>query len=185
MNEENKKISNCYMLIGVPGSGKSTLTKKLLQETPLEIVSTDAFIDQKAKEENMTYEQSFEKYNNVAPKWMKKQLAEILQKKQSFIWDQTNVVQSARKKKLKLLNVHGYSTVAYYFDLSQDEIWKRIKKREFEGGKIITPKLMNMMQKDYTFPVYDEGFDKIYKINDLGEIIYMDPIFNTNPKQIK
>lgn len=185
MNKNNSKIYQCYMLIGVPGSGKSTLTEKLLQEQLLEIVSTDALIDKKAREENITYEQSFEKYKNVASTWMKKQLAEIIQKKQSFIWDQTNVVQSARKKKLNLLKVHHYSTIAYYFDLSQDEIWRRVKKRESEGGKIITPKLMEMMQKDYTFPTYEEGFDKIYKINNLSEIISIEPNTDINLKQGK
>lgn len=180
--DEKINQNQCFMLIGIPGSGKSTLTQKLLAEQPLEIVSSDAFIDKKAQEEHITYEQSFEKYNQMAPKWMKQQLAKILQKKQSFIWDQTNVIQSARKKKLNVLKSHGYSTFAYYFDLSEEEIWKRIKKRELEGGKIISKRLFYTMKKDYTFPQYDEGFEKIYKINDMGEILWIEPNTSLNIK---
>ena len=56
--DEKINQNQCFMLIGIPGSGKSTLTQKLLAEQPLEIVSSDAFIDKKAQEEHITYEHS-------------------------------------------------------------------------------------------------------------------------------
>jgi predicted ABC-type ATPase len=157
------------MMVGVPGSGKSTAIKALLKEMPhLKSVSTDEYLEKIAKEKGKSYNEVHGDHIEAATKSMNAQIQSFIKNKQDFIWDQTNVVQSARLKKMKNLTSNGYDVTAITFELSPEELQKRLKKRVDDGGKHISAKIVENMLKDYTRPDYSEGFDSIILIGDNG-----------------
>ena len=157
----------CYLMVGLPGSGKSTLCQNLLNENQeLEIVSTDEFIEQYAKEKNMTYGKAMRELGDKPQALMNNKIQKLLKDKKSFIWDQTNVFISARKKKIKMLSQNKYTVIAIVTELSFEELNRRLDKRVSEGGKRINIKIINDMVEGYTGPLYNEGFSEIYLISD-------------------
>lgn len=70
-----------------------------------------------------------------------------MNKGDTLIWDQTNVVKSARIKKLKPLIEKGYVIIGLTFEIPEEEWQKRIEKREKEGGKVIPKFVINKMKK--------------------------------------
>lgn len=175
----------CYMLIGVPGCGKSTISEELIKDMPqLQIASSDLIIDQYAKKKGKTYSQVHRDYVEEAQKIMTRQVQDMMKKGESFIWDQTNVFASARKKKMTTLTQNKYSVIAITIELTPEELEKRLKKRVDNGGKFISPKIVADMLLNYTRPTYDEGYQEVYVIQDDGHahLIEKDPSLNSKPK---
>jgi predicted kinase len=167
------------MMVGVPGTGKSTLIKDLQKDMPfLKTVSSDEYIENIAKENNKSYNEVYQEAIDPAMKWLNKQIQDFIKGKQDFIWDQTNLVQSSRLKKLRNLNSNGYDVNAIVIELSEEEHLKRLNKRTNEGGKQISSKIILDMIASYQRPEYSEGFKSIILINDLGNALEI-------PKELK
>ncbi len=161
-------MPHCYMMVGVPGSGKSTAIKELVKEMPyLHVVSTDEYIDRVATEQGKSYNEVHSSSIDDATKWMKAELHYIIKDKKDFVWDQTNIVKSARMKKLRNLFSNGYEVTAIVFEIPMDELHNRLEKRANETGKSIPKKVMEDMIRSYQRPDYDEGFKSIL-LNETG-----------------
>lgn len=172
-------MSICYMLIGLPGSGKSTVSKELLKDIPETIVvSTDEYIEKYAKERGKKYEDVYREVGDDAQKWMNVRIRQIINEKNNFVWDQTNVFKSARKKKISMLKQNNYEVIAVAIYLSEDELDKRLSNRVAKGGKKIPYKIINEMKDFYELPKYDEGFKDIYLIGDSGEFHLVDKLYD-------
>lgn len=160
----------CYMMVGLPGSGKSTASEQLIAEMPeLEVVSTDVFIEDYAKKHNITYNNAIKELEDKPKTWMNNKIQKLLKEHKNFIWDQTNIFMSARKKKLKMLLQNKYQVVAIVTELSSEELQKRLDNRVSLGGKKVSWKIISDMIDGYSRPEYFEGFSEIYLINDDGE----------------
>ncbi len=164
-------MPQCYMMIGIPGSGKSTYFKELLSKNPeLKTASSDAYIEKIAKQKGQSYDAVYQDSINHAIKWMNSQIQSFIENKQDFVWDQTNLVQSARLKKLKNLISNGYEVTAIVIEIPQEELEKRLNKRVSEGGKTISKKVISDMAASYERPTYNEGFKSILLLNEHQEI---------------
>lgn len=162
----------CYMLIGVPGSGKSTVAQSLLDEnSQLKIASTDLLIEQYAAKKGKTYSQVHREYVDQATKGMNLQIQSMMKKGESFIWDQTNVFASARKKKLTTLLQNKYTVIAITIELSPNELQKRLTERVANGSKFVGDKIIADLLLNYSRPTYSEGFEEIYVIEDDGNSV--------------
>ena len=139
----NIKQPICYFLIGLPGSGKSTWADDLIIKNPeLEIVSMDYFIEQEAVRQNKKYNDVYREFAETAEKLMKQKLSEIIKEKKSFIWDQINISENIRRKKIARLKQNKYEIHAIAFSLNE-ETWKnRLDNRVNLGGKIISKKVL-------------------------------------------
>lgn len=163
------------MLIGVPGSGKSTVANSLIADMPnLEIASTDLLIDEYAAKKGKTYSQVHREYVDQATKAMNMQIQSMMKKGESFIWDQTNVFASARKKKLTTLLQNKYTVIAITIELSQEQLQKRLTERVANGGKFVGDKIIADLLLNYSRPTYSEGFDEIYVIQDDGNSVLLE-----------
>lgn len=149
-----------YMLIGVPGSGKSFFIKNfLLNKFPnIVVVSTDNYIEQLAKQQGKTYNDVFKSSIDSATKNLDQQVKQAVSKNYDIAWDQTNTSKGARRKKLAMIP-DSYKKIAVVFPTpEQDELQRRLASRP---GKEIPPEVVSNMIKSLQMPSEDEGFDEI------------------------
>lgn len=164
-------MKKCYFLIGLPGVGKSTITEKILEEEKNAVyLSTDAFLDDIAKEKGIDYNKAWKDYGKDAEKRFTALLRSSMNKGTTLVWDQTNVVKSSRIKKLKSLKEKGYIVIGLNFEIPDEEWQKRLQKRESEGGKKVPRFVLSNMQKTYQRADYTEGFEEIFLINEKSEL---------------
>ncbi len=164
-----------YILIGLPGSGKSTWTKNFLAKTedPFVIVSSDDIIEEEIAKHNaglaphevaLTYSTGFEKFVGYATGEMKRRAKAAKAAGDNVIWDQTNMSAKSRKDKVGLFD--GYERHAVVFSLTDEELNRRLKLRESQTGKSIPGFVIKSMAKSYQAPTKAEGFDGIKIIRD-------------------
>ena len=166
--ENNPKY---VMLIGAPGSGKSTWTDNFISSSDEDwvVLSTDKHIEDWADARGLSYAEAF-----VHPKFSFKKdaqskvnigLRQALNKNQNIIWDQTNMTVNSRKKKLRQIP-DNYETAAVAFDIDRDELTRRNEKRKGETGKTVPLKVIDDMIASYQAPSKSEGFDTVHFVND-------------------
>lgn len=161
----------CYMLVGLPGSGKSTQAQDMIKEMPyLKWASADIYIDDYAKEVGKSYMEVFLEKTKEATQWMQDDITSFIENKESFIWDMTNGYVDSRSPKLQRVKDAGYAVYAITFEITPEELNKRLKKRELEHGKIIPDSEMQKMKEKYQRPTHEEGFNEIFLIDDTSEL---------------
>lgn len=155
----------CIMLVGTPGSGKSSWAEKHSKffhdqaNQIMPILSTDGIFEEYALEDRITYSEAFVKYPyaSVEDEFYRrmKRLTDI---DASFIWDQTNLSVKARRAKLQKLP-RTYKVAAVAFDVDDDVVDARLEQRV---GKTIPRKVIENMRASYEVPTVKEGFDLVY-----------------------
>lgn len=163
--DEVKSKPEIYVLVGLPGSGKSTWTKDFLAKSDKDFVvlSTDDIIEAIAKAKNSTYNQVIMSSRDEADKQMKRNASSALSARKNIIWDQTNLGANKRRKILSQVPKEYYK-VAVVFEVDEQELQNRLNKREAETGKRISPKIVSDMREAYIEPSKSEGFDSILKV---------------------
>jgi predicted kinase len=147
-----------YVLVGVPGAGKSTWIRNQDWAKDCAIVSTDAFVDQEAEQQGKTYNEVFKDYMPTAVKLMADQVVQAREAGQDIIWDQTSTTVASRKKKFNMLP--NYHAVAVVFPTPEPlELERRLASRP---GKNIPWNVMQGMISGLKVPTEAEGFDEIW-----------------------
>jgi len=149
-----------YMLIGVPGAGKSTWIKNRTWADKTTVVSSDRFIDEEAERQGKTYNEVFSDYVKIATKLMENHALVAQANGLDIIWDQTNTSIKSRKPKLAMLP--DYEKIAVYFNTPEPEIlaW-RLENRP---GKSIPWDVMRSMIDNLQAPTEEEGFKEIWYV---------------------
>lgn len=150
------------MLIGLPGSGKSTYIAKLLSQYPdknFVVLSTDNILTAIADAEGLTYAEAFSKHMGRADKKFKIDFRQAKNTKSNIIIDRTNLTPKGRNKFLSQLPKE-YFTKAIIFNVERDELDRRLQKREIETGKHIPKHVVDNMERSYAEPTTSE-FDRI------------------------
>ena len=162
------------MLIGVPGSGKSTFVDYCFNDCQFNshmsgcaLISTDYFIENWAKDLDMTYNALFKDSIKLAERMMYKTLDLAISRNRGIIWDQTNISKKVRKNKLDKIPKQYYK-VAVFFETPHD-LQERLAGR---SGKMIPDDVMKNMINNIEFPSLDEGFDQIITIKAHNESIH-------------
>ena len=151
----------CYILVGVPGVGKSTWIKNQSFNWDNTVVaSTDVFVEEYAVKQNKTYNEVYNEFMPTAVSLMAKCVNSAVRNKKDIIWDQTSVSVGSRKKKLKMLT-SDYLKIAVVFSLPDPDEHKRRLDRP---GKSIPEEVLNNMIKTFVLPTISEGFDSIVHI---------------------
>jgi predicted kinase len=163
------KISNVndiqpeiYILVGLPGSGKSTWVNSKIRNSPIsyDIVSSDNIIEKIAKKQNKTYSEVFVDNASYANKQIWIDFKNAINSNHSIIWDQTNM--SIKKRSDILRKVpENYKKIAVVFNLDDDELIKRLDARAKSEGKTIPSHIILNMKNQYQEPTKNEGFDDI------------------------
>ena len=132
------------MLVGVPGSGKSTWVKKQQFLSDTAVLNTDGYQDA-IEDATRLFNENLQWYRSIGD---------------DVVLDQTNVTRKSRARKLRPFLDAGYSCVAYYFEskFSLDQV------NELRPGKVIPSPVYYKMQHDLEVPSVDEGFDYVYHV---------------------
>lgn len=147
-----------YVLVGVPGSGKSTWISNQDWAKDCAIVSTDHHVEIYAKALGKTYTEVFEDYMPIAVKFMAQDVIDAREAGKDIIWDQTSTSLLSRKKKFKMLP--DYHAIAIVFKTPpEDELVKRLASRP---GKTIPWNVITNMIDNFEMPTLEEGFKEIW-----------------------
>lgn len=147
----------CYQLVGVPGAGKSTWVKNQTRLLGLTIVSTDYWVEQYAKSQDMTYSDVFEVTMPYAIEQMLEQVRLASKYNHSIVWDQTSTTIASRKKKFNMLPNYEHVAVVFITP-SRDELDVRLSGRP---GKHVPKNVVDSMIAGFQMPTLEEGFKEI------------------------
>jgi hypothetical protein len=151
-------MPTAYILIGVPGSGKSTWIKNQTWTLGLNVVSTDTYVEDYAYKQGKTYSEVFEEYMPTAVSKMVGHAVFCRDNNLDIIWDQTSTTFETRAKKIRMLP--EYTKIAVVFRTPEKEEWdRRILSRP---GKHIPQHVLKSMCVNFDHPTLEEGFDEIW-----------------------
>lgn len=146
------------MLIGVPGSGKSTWIKSQTWALGLTIISTDLWVEDYARTQGKTYAEVFEDYMPTAIELMFDQVMFARKHGHTIIWDQTSTTIRSRAKKF----LPDYEHIAVVFPTPEPiELTRRLATRP---GKIIPYEVIERMIAEWQEPSLNEGFESIWRV---------------------
>jgi predicted kinase len=159
------------MLVGVPGSGKSTWTDKMLLCAEIdfgaealsrfEVVATDEILDIISDRYGMTYNQLFDSNSyKFAEALVDKVVDHAVSNPEItvVVWDQTNLSSKTRKKKLAKIPADWHK-IAIVFPTPDGEEHKR--RLDSRPGKKIPENVLKLMINTMQYPSVEEGFDDI------------------------
>lgn len=149
------------MLIGPPGSGKSTWASALPSYDSWAHISTDAWIENMAVRKSVTYNEIFQQEIKNAEINMEAKLVSALAQGDGIIWDQTNMGRHIRLNKIGRLLDAGYTVEAHVFMPSEGELQVRQLQRAARTGKVIPQHIVDTMLEEYDPPSIEEGFNSI------------------------
>ena len=147
-----------YILVGVPGSGKSTWIKNQKWSNDCVIASTDNYVEAFARSVNKTYSEVFDQVMKAAVRQMTEDVIAAREAGKDIIWDQTSTTIGARSKKILML--HGYTKIAVVFKTPAPDILAQ--RLESRPGKHIPDDVMDRMIGGFEHPTLEEGFDQIW-----------------------
>lgn len=155
-------MQKLVIIVGIPGIGKSTYIKKLMQESTEEYtcLSSDKL---RAKFGSSEEDQS------VTPQvfsYIHEQVNILLSSGKNVIIDATNIKRRDREGYIKLAKRYSVRVIVYVLPLDRDLAIKRNKLRAQSGGRNVPEFVIDKMITNYTHPVYGEGIDELIYINE-------------------
>ena len=155
-----KTQSKLYVLVGVPGSGKSTWVNSQEWAKDCCIISTDYWVEEEAKRQGKTYSEVFTDYMPRAVELMAQNVVSAREMGNDIIWDQTSTTELTRAKKIRMLP--DYYKIAVVFRTPEHkELMRRLESR-WDDGKIIPEHVIASMIASWEEPSKEEGFDEIW-----------------------
>jgi predicted kinase len=152
-------MPKCTILVGVPGSGKSTWHRIKYGDYATNVASTDKIIEDVASDYGMTYNEGFKELIGFAEKTMWRQITSYQMRGLDFIIDRTNLSAKSRAKFIQKLKLHRYEIECVVFQTPEPEEWKR--RLDSRPGKTIPQEALDRMVDSYEMPLMSEGFTRI------------------------
>lgn len=151
-------MNKLYVLIGVPGSGKSTWVANQDWAKDCAYISTDHHVERQAKIEGKTYSEVFTDFMPTAVKMMADDVVKAREAGKDILWDQTSTTLASRQRKFVMLPDY-YKIAVVFRTPDRDELDVRLSGRP---GKHIPKKVVDDMIANWDEPTKDEGFDEIW-----------------------
>ena len=155
-----------YMLIGLPGTGKSTFVSKLVSDKPnLKIISTDKYIDALAEERGISYTEAFKLVNLEDLETRALRETTEVTSGDDVVFDRTNLRVASRAKFLGRLSPFT-RTIGVVFPVPMYEHHRRLGDRARTTGKSIPWCVLEHMRDSYEPPKVGE-FDEVWVVDHL------------------
>lgn len=126
------------MLSGLPGAGKDTYLSKHYTDWP--VVSLDA-IRRKHK-----IEPTDKRKNGWVVQQAKEQARQFLRKRQSFVWNATNITRSLRQPLIALFQDYGAKTRLIYHEVPYTQLLYQNKERTYPVPEIVLERLIDKLE---------------------------------------
>ncbi|MFK7678706.1 AAA family ATPase [Bacillus sp. Wb] len=138
------------MLCGIPASGKSTLSKKLLETGEYVVLSSDEI------REELTGDVNNQEANVTVFDVMNQRTVDLLNSGKNVIYDATNI---NRKRRKHLINhvIKANEKVIYYINEHIDTI----RFRDIKRSRTVGDEPIDRMYKTLHIPVLNEGWDEV------------------------
>ena len=156
-------MSKIYMMIGIPGSGKTTFVRNLVKEQGLPVVSTDVVrANHPGINERDVWPMVYEMIGN------------LVKSGKDLIFDATNVTKTPRNRFKE--NVNKYSTdyelIGYYFPMHYSICIGRVAKRNEMPGELPLPLdcIASYGESIYP-PTYEEGFKELHVVTNKIDLV--------------
>ena len=149
----DRSMAKVIMLIGIPGSGKTTYSVVLSEEYNAKVISSDKV--------RQTYVGIDEK--EVFPMVYKLSIEE-LKEGRNVILDATHITPKVRKRSFDALDEYGipYEKIAIYIDTPVEVCLKRVEKRNQDPNELFLPlEVIESYGKNIIPPTKEEGFEEI------------------------
>ena len=126
------------IMVGYPGSGKSTVAKNICANTSFALIQGDVY--------------------KTSPKMLKAALEHVKDGK-SIVFDATNSSCKKRSEYIEFAKKHSLKVVCVYVSTSMEESYKRNKERDPDQQ---VPKIAySVFTKHFVVPTVEEGFELI------------------------
>ena len=150
----NNNAIECFLLVGLPASGKSTFSKRLAASKNAVIISTDSIRKMLYKDESK--QGDWKEIERV----LHDSIFQSISKGQSVIIDATHTVREHRKILINLSNRINWT--CYFLNTDKQTCIKRNLERARTVPKHVIESMAN--QLELTPPKKLEGFKKLYEI---------------------
>ena len=162
-------MATLYMMVGVPGSGKSTWVTEHLNTLQATWVSRDA-VRFSMVDENEEY---FSKEKEVFKEYVRR-INVLLEDDYNVIADATHITAASRNKLIRNINVPDVSLCAVWMDVPLETCIQNNENRT--GREFVPVEVIQEMYRNFEKPTFEEGFSTIciYKDDKLPMIVYME-----------
>lgn len=158
-----------FILIGVPASGKSTFRDKLVIKKPgVVVVSSDDYIEQKAADRGITYDEAFNDHVGDATASVQAAFRQAINRGEPRVLvDRTNLTPKSRKQWLDKARKSGYDLHAIVFHppSNADEIAEWNRRLRNRPGKTIPRNVLDSMVQSFTLPQPEEGWATVVHLD--------------------
>lgn len=138
---------NVYLLVGAPGSGKSTWGKTFTEQTPNTVrICPDEF---RAK---FGFGEADQSVSAIAFDATRKALGEALDAGKNVVIDATSMYKKSRKDFINIARGRGAKVNAIVFEVSKEILMERNIKRGLEGGRNVPEDVVSRMLMKYQKP---------------------------------
>ena len=155
MEKEIQQKPKLIILVGIPGSGKSTYANKYLRKKNTLVLSSDSIRKQVFGDANAQYN------NKLIFSILFKRARSKLKQGLNVVIDATNISSSIRKETLSYFADLDLQKIATVFNAPIEVCISRDKNRTRSAGEQVVLKLAGK----YEPPTTEEGFDEIKIIN--------------------
>lgn len=143
-----------YMMLGVTGSGKTTFAYTLGKEHHIDVLSLDKEYEQQGG--NLRDHRWNHEAATAAGNIIKQKVREYITSNQSVVLDFCPWTKNERLEYRQFIEGLGATCVIYYFDVSFEELLKRLTARK--DGQIVTSDMLTDFFDKFEPPTSDEEF---------------------------
>lgn len=159
-----------YMMIGVPGSGKSTIANEIGKELEIPVVSSD-----EVRKEVTGSEEDFSKDGYIWGKVIPNKIKNAL-KEGDVVFDATNLRVRDRNKFRKIVGLsHEYQAI--YVNTPLETCIERQENRD----KKVPPERIKEMHKEMVAPTTKEGFAEVFVVREAKEFLESNQYLSPEP----